>query len=108
MTDLDRQFLRRALELAAKGQALASPNPMVGAVVVDQDGKLAGEGFHTYDGVKHAEIVALDAGDDGPRPGLDSAEDGERPGAGARGPSQPLGKTALEGRHRSGPPGPRQ
>lgn len=61
MTDLDRQFLRRALELAAKGQALASPNPMVGAVVVDQDGAVAGEGFHTYDGVKHAEIVALDA-----------------------------------------------
>ena len=61
MTDLDRQFLRQALKLAAKGHALASPNPMVGAVVVDQNDNLAGEGFHTYDGVKHAEIVALDS-----------------------------------------------
>ncbi len=49
-----------ALELAARGIALASPNPMVGAVLV-RDGQVAGEGFHTYEGMRHAEIVALDA-----------------------------------------------
>ncbi len=52
--------MRRALELARRGEALASPNPMVGAVLV-RKGRVVGEGFHTYDGVRHAEIVALDA-----------------------------------------------
>jgi diaminohydroxyphosphoribosylaminopyrimidine deaminase/5-amino-6-(5-phosphoribosylamino)uracil reductase len=50
----------RAIELASRGVALASPNPMVGAVLV-RDGRVVGEGFHTYDGVRHAEIVALEA-----------------------------------------------
>jgi diaminohydroxyphosphoribosylaminopyrimidine deaminase / 5-amino-6-(5-phosphoribosylamino)uracil reductase len=53
-------FMDRALELAVKGAALASPNPMVGAVLV-RDGKIIGEGFHTYDGLRHAEIIALAA-----------------------------------------------
>ena len=56
----DARFMDRALELAARGVAIASPNPMVGAVLV-RDGKVVGEGFHTYDGMRHAEIVALDA-----------------------------------------------
>jgi diaminohydroxyphosphoribosylaminopyrimidine deaminase/5-amino-6-(5-phosphoribosylamino)uracil reductase len=50
----------RALELAARGVALASPNPLVGAVIV-RDGRVVGEGFHTYDGVRHAEVIALEA-----------------------------------------------
>jgi diaminohydroxyphosphoribosylaminopyrimidine deaminase/5-amino-6-(5-phosphoribosylamino)uracil reductase len=50
----------RALELAARGIALTSPNPMVGAVLV-RKGKIVGEGFHTYEGVRHAEIAALEA-----------------------------------------------
>jgi len=50
----------RALELAACGAALASPNPLVGAVLV-RDGRVIGEGFHTYDGKRHAEIIALEA-----------------------------------------------
>jgi diaminohydroxyphosphoribosylaminopyrimidine deaminase/5-amino-6-(5-phosphoribosylamino)uracil reductase len=50
----------RAIELASRGVALASPNPMVGAVLV-RDGRVVGEGFHTYDGVRHAEIIALEA-----------------------------------------------
>ena len=50
----------RALALAARGVALTSPNPLVGAVLV-QDGLVIGEGFHTYDGVRHAEIIALEA-----------------------------------------------
>ena len=50
----------RALALARKGQGLASPNPMVGAVLV-RGGRKVGEGFHAYDKLKHAEIVALDS-----------------------------------------------
>ncbi len=53
-------YMDRALELAARGLALASPNPMVGAVVVRGE-KIVGEGFYTYDGVRHAEILALEA-----------------------------------------------
>ncbi len=56
----DERFLRGALELARKGIGLTSPNPCVGAVIVSSDGKIVGEGFHTYDGVRHAEIIALE------------------------------------------------
>jgi diaminohydroxyphosphoribosylaminopyrimidine deaminase/5-amino-6-(5-phosphoribosylamino)uracil reductase len=56
----DQEYMARALELAAKGRGLASPNPMVGAVLV-RDGKVIAEGFHTYDGLRHAEIIALEA-----------------------------------------------
>jgi diaminohydroxyphosphoribosylaminopyrimidine deaminase/5-amino-6-(5-phosphoribosylamino)uracil reductase len=50
----------RALELASHAVALASPNPVVGAVLV-KDGRVVGEGFHTYEGIRHAEIIALEA-----------------------------------------------
>jgi diaminohydroxyphosphoribosylaminopyrimidine deaminase / 5-amino-6-(5-phosphoribosylamino)uracil reductase len=56
----DEQHLHRALELARRGIGLASPNPYVGAVITDTQGKVVGTGWHTWDGVKHAEIVALD------------------------------------------------
>jgi diaminohydroxyphosphoribosylaminopyrimidine deaminase/5-amino-6-(5-phosphoribosylamino)uracil reductase len=56
----DQKWLARALELAAKGEALASPNPMVGAVLV-RDGRVIAESFHTYDGLRHAEVIALEA-----------------------------------------------
>jgi len=56
----DAVFLERALELAARGLALTSPNPLVGAVLV-RDGHIVGEGFHTFDGVRHAEVIALEA-----------------------------------------------
>src|SRR5689334_2582173 len=52
-------YMREALDLARKGRAQASPNPMVGAVVV-RDGEIVGRGFHTYQGLHHAEVVALD------------------------------------------------
>ena len=56
-------FMREALELARKGRALATPNPMVGAVLA-QGSEVVGRGFHTYAGLQHAEIVALaEAGD---------------------------------------------
>src|ERR1019366_8828900 len=56
----DEQFMQRALELARAGIGLVSPNPAVGAVVVDAAGNEAGGGTHTYDGVKHPEVLALE------------------------------------------------
>jgi diaminohydroxyphosphoribosylaminopyrimidine deaminase/5-amino-6-(5-phosphoribosylamino)uracil reductase len=56
----DEQFLHRALDLARQGMGLASPGPHVGAVIVDAHGNVAGSGFYTYDGVKHAEALALE------------------------------------------------
>ena len=56
----DRKWLREALDLARAGQALASPNPLVGAVVVGGEGKKVGEGCYTYEGKKHAEVLALE------------------------------------------------
>jgi diaminohydroxyphosphoribosylaminopyrimidine deaminase / 5-amino-6-(5-phosphoribosylamino)uracil reductase len=47
-----------ALRLAAKGQGMTSPNPMVGAVVVKQ-GRIIGQGFHLRPGTPHAEVLAL-------------------------------------------------
>ncbi|HMD70815.1 MAG TPA: bifunctional diaminohydroxyphosphoribosylaminopyrimidine deaminase/5-amino-6-(5-phosphoribosylamino)uracil reductase RibD [Bryobacteraceae bacterium] len=56
-------FMHEALDLARKGRSLASPNPMVGAVLV-RDGRIVGRGFHTYAGMHHAEVIALaEAGD---------------------------------------------
>src|SRR5271167_4447420 len=56
----DEKWISRALALAHRGRALASPNPMVGAILV-RNGRLVGYGFHTYDGLRHAEIIALGA-----------------------------------------------
>jgi len=56
----DEQHLDRALELARQSTGLASPNPYVGAVITDAQGTLVGEGSYSYDGVKHAEIIALE------------------------------------------------
>jgi|SRR5664279_2168869 diaminohydroxyphosphoribosylaminopyrimidine deaminase/5-amino-6-(5-phosphoribosylamino)uracil reductase len=57
---IDEQHMRRALELARAGVGLVSPNPAVGAVVADAPGREVGAGSHTYDGVKHAEVLALE------------------------------------------------
>lgn len=56
----DRQYMQRALDLAAKGAGFVSPNPMVGAVVV-KDGQVIGEGYHQAAGGPHAEVHALNA-----------------------------------------------
>lgn len=58
MNEHDMRFMQRALELARKGVGLASPNPTVGCVIVN-NGHVVGEGFHQYDWRDHAEIVAL-------------------------------------------------
>jgi diaminohydroxyphosphoribosylaminopyrimidine deaminase/5-amino-6-(5-phosphoribosylamino)uracil reductase len=56
----DELFLHRALDLARQGISLASPNPHVGAVIVDTQGNTAGTGVYTYAGVRHAEVLALE------------------------------------------------
>jgi diaminohydroxyphosphoribosylaminopyrimidine deaminase/5-amino-6-(5-phosphoribosylamino)uracil reductase len=56
--------MRKALALAERGRATTSPNPMVGALVVDDDGVIVGRGSHRVAGGPHAEVIALeDAGD---------------------------------------------
>ena len=52
-------FLREALELARQGAGLTSPNPMVGAILV-RNGEVVGRGVHTWAGLKHAEVLALE------------------------------------------------
>src|SRR6266571_495936 len=56
----DEAFLLRALELARSSIGLTSPNPNVGAVIVDDSGNIVGSGTYTYDGIKHAEILAIE------------------------------------------------
>ena len=53
--------MRRANEISKLGLGKSSPNPIVGAVIVGNDGQFAGEGFHhSQEGGAHAEVVALD------------------------------------------------
>ena len=56
---LGAEPMARAIELAALGHGGTGPNPVVGCVVLDAGGRVAGEGFHAYVGGPHAEIVAL-------------------------------------------------
>ncbi len=55
--------MRRALALAERGRGQVAPNPLVGAVVVNQ-GRVVGEGWHAMYGGPHAEVVALAAAGD--------------------------------------------
>jgi diaminohydroxyphosphoribosylaminopyrimidine deaminase/5-amino-6-(5-phosphoribosylamino)uracil reductase len=59
-------YMRRALELAERGRGLASPNPVVGAVVA-RDGRVVGEGWHEGPGTPHAEAAALASAGDAAR-----------------------------------------
>jgi len=54
----DTFYMKRALELAARGSGSTSPNPLVGAVIV-KDGNIIGEGWHERAGESHAEINAI-------------------------------------------------
>jgi diaminohydroxyphosphoribosylaminopyrimidine deaminase/5-amino-6-(5-phosphoribosylamino)uracil reductase len=56
---IDVEWMRRAIDQAARGIGGTHPNPVVGCVVIDQDGNLAGEGFHAVAGGPHAEVEAL-------------------------------------------------
>ncbi len=54
------KFMRRCLELASKAEGLTYPNPMVGAVIVNE-GKIIGEGYHLKAGGPHAEVIAINS-----------------------------------------------
>jgi diaminohydroxyphosphoribosylaminopyrimidine deaminase/5-amino-6-(5-phosphoribosylamino)uracil reductase len=82
----DEQFMRRALDLARLGIGLVSPNPAVGAIVVEPGGHEVGAGTHTYDGMKHAEVIAI-----------------ERAGARARGGTLYLNLEPCSHQGRTGP-----
>lgn len=59
----DSIYMSRALALAERGRGRTSPNPIVGAVVVDDEGVVVGRGAHEFAGGPHAEVHALnDAG----------------------------------------------
>jgi diaminohydroxyphosphoribosylaminopyrimidine deaminase/5-amino-6-(5-phosphoribosylamino)uracil reductase len=58
--NFDERMMRRALDLAARGVGQVSPSPLVGCVIVAEDGEVVGEGFYLYEGVKHAETLALE------------------------------------------------
>jgi diaminohydroxyphosphoribosylaminopyrimidine deaminase/5-amino-6-(5-phosphoribosylamino)uracil reductase len=60
VVDIDRNYMRLALQEAKKGIGRTSPNPCVGAVVV-KNAKVAGRGYHKKAGTPHAEIHALQA-----------------------------------------------
>ena len=61
--------MARSLDLARQGTGLASPNPLVGAVILDADGNVAGSGFYQYDNLKHAEVLAIEEARDRARGG---------------------------------------
>jgi len=63
MQDEDVAYMERALDLGRRGRGRTSPNPMVGAVVVN-DGEIVGEGYHEAAGRPHAEAVAIAAAGD--------------------------------------------
>lgn len=58
VTAQDERFMRRALELAARGRGRTRPNPCVGAVIV-RNGRVLGEGWHRAAGQPHAEVEAI-------------------------------------------------
>jgi diaminohydroxyphosphoribosylaminopyrimidine deaminase / 5-amino-6-(5-phosphoribosylamino)uracil reductase len=59
-SEQDERFMRQALDLARGAAALASPGARVGAVIANSHGAFAGSGFYTFDGIKHAEVLALE------------------------------------------------
>lgn len=57
--NINKKYMRMAIELAKKGAGAVNPNPMVGAVVV-KNGEVIGRGYHKFFGGPHAEVYALE------------------------------------------------
>lgn len=57
----DNIWMQRALSLAEKGRGYTSPNPLVGSVIVSENGDIIGEGYHQKYGKKHAEVLAVES-----------------------------------------------
>ena len=55
----DEMYMQRCLQLAANGLLTTKPNPMVGAVIVSEEGRIIGEGFTSPVGGPHAEVNAF-------------------------------------------------
>jgi len=55
----DAKWMKRAIFLASLGKNTTSPNPRVGAVILDKNGSLISEGFHFKAGMPHAEVMAF-------------------------------------------------
>lgn len=53
--------MRRAIAISAQGLGSSSPNPPVGCVILDSEGRTVGEGYHVRKGESHAEVNALAA-----------------------------------------------
>jgi len=55
----DEKYIKECIELARLGEGKVSPNPFVGAIVLDKNGEVAGKGYHEKYGEAHAEVNAL-------------------------------------------------
>ena len=66
---IHKKWMIRAIRLASLGRGFTSPNPMVGAVILDKKGKLISEGFHQRSGMPHAEAMAFNNLKDDPTGG---------------------------------------
>ncbi len=66
---IHKKWMIRAIRLASLGKGYTSPNPLVGAVILDKKGKLISEGFHQKSGMPHAEAMAFDNLKDDPKGG---------------------------------------
>ncbi|MYS23970.1 bifunctional diaminohydroxyphosphoribosylaminopyrimidine deaminase/5-amino-6-(5-phosphoribosylamino)uracil reductase RibD, partial [Streptomyces sp. SID4948] len=58
-TAVETDAMRRAVELSARALGATAPNPVVGCVILDASGAVAGEGWHHRAGGPHAEVHAL-------------------------------------------------
>ena len=56
---MHEKLMKRAIKLARKGEGKVAPNPLVGAIVADENGNVISEGFHEKFGEPHAEVNAL-------------------------------------------------
>ena len=61
MITINEKYMQRCIQIARNGAGYTAPNPMVGAVLVDKDGLIIGEGFHRCCGGPHAEVNAITA-----------------------------------------------
>jgi len=59
LTNFDKKFIKKCIHLAKKGEGKVSPNPLVGAVVLDKNLQVVGQGYHQKYGGAHAEVNAL-------------------------------------------------
>ena len=57
--EIDKKYMQRCLQLATNGLGRVKPNPLVGCVIVGEDGKIISEGYHQEYGHNHAERNAL-------------------------------------------------